>query len=156
MKEKKGVSPLIATVLLVGLVVLIAMIIFFWYGNYLKDILDKQGVGLESSCMQDVEIYLSPDISCSLVEGNSEITFYVENIGDIELRGINVVYSSGSIAGAVLKSQVIYQAVGTYMKSNLGQNFDGLEVDLEFIPIIGSGSTSKHCENNVQYATINC
>ena len=67
-----------------------------------------------------------------------------------------MVYSSGSSAGAVLKSQVIYQAVGTYMKSNLGQDFTDLEVDLEFIPIIGSGSTSKHCEKNVQYATINC
>tara|TARA_Y100000310_G_scaffold80769_1_gene77442 strand:- start:36 stop:509 length:474 start_codon:yes stop_codon:yes gene_type:complete len=155
MEEKKGVSPLIATVLLIGLVVMIAMIIFFWYGNYLKDVLDKQGVSLETSCTSDVEIYISSDIGCSLSGENSVVTFYVENVGSVELRGLNVVYSSSSSAGAVLKSQIINQAVGTYMQVDLGQNLAGA-VDLEIVPIIGSGSTSKHCENSAQYATVNC
>jgi len=155
MKEKKGISPLIATVLLVGLVVLIAMIVFFWYGNYLEDIFEKQGIDLKSSCVQDVEIALG-DINCNFNAGNSIVTFYLENLGSVELRGSNIVYSSGTETGSILKSEVINQAVKTYLEANLGHNFSGNNVSLEVTPIIGIGATNEHCENAVQYVTIAC
>ena len=39
--NKKGISPLIATVLLVAFVILIAVLIWFWWDNVIKDQISK-------------------------------------------------------------------------------------------------------------------
>jgi len=157
MEEKKGVSPLIATVLLIGLVVVIAMIIFFWYGNYLEDVLEKQGIDLESSCAQDVEIYLpSDEIECVLSGENSVVNLYIENVGNTEIKGLNVIYSSDTLFDSVLKSQIVHQAVGTYIQVNLGQDITGQSLDLEIVPIVGSSTSTRHCENVAEYVSLFC
>ena len=45
--KKKGISPLIATVLLIGFVVIIAASVYFWYDNVLKGEMEKRGAQSE-------------------------------------------------------------------------------------------------------------
>ena len=157
MMGKKGVSPLIATVLLVGLVIMVALIIFFWYGNYLSEFLEKQGIALEESCSQDVEFYLSSDVSCNIgIDQVSVIRFGVENIGDAELGGFNIIYSSKNNAGAIPKSYILRPAVSTYIEVDLTQDFTGEVFELEIVPLIRLGDKTKYCNNVAQYATIEC
>ena len=59
MKDRRGVSPLVATVLLVALVIIIAILIWLWYGKFIEDIQNKQQLDLEMACVQDVEFVLS-------------------------------------------------------------------------------------------------
>jgi len=39
--NKKGISPLIATILLIALVIAIALIVWFWYAEFLKQEIEK-------------------------------------------------------------------------------------------------------------------
>ena len=50
LSEKKGISPVVATVLLITLVVVIALIIFLWLGNIIEDKGTKLGKNVELVC----------------------------------------------------------------------------------------------------------
>ncbi|MBT4630788.1 hypothetical protein HOC06_01015, partial [Candidatus Woesearchaeota archaeon] len=39
--KKRGVSPLVATVILVAIVIIIALLLWFWYNNFLEEQRDK-------------------------------------------------------------------------------------------------------------------
>lgn len=56
--KKRGISPLIATVLLVGIAVAAAAMVFLWSQHFTKDIQEKQGAIAEQrlSCATDVTI----------------------------------------------------------------------------------------------------
>ncbi len=149
MKEKKGVSPLIATVILVGIVVLIAILIWFWYGKYLEDVLEKQKVDLEASCVQDVEFSVY-DFSC---DSEKRISFRLENKGDINIRGVQVVYSTELTGGSIWESSAVNQAVISALQVDLPDNVTA-PISLEITPNIGTSQRNKFCDNVVQYATI--
>lgn len=142
MKNRRGVSPLIATVLLVALVIIIAILIWLWYGKFIEDIQNKQQLDLEMACAQDVEFVLS-DLQC--VDG--AISFYAENTGGIDLRGFRIAYS-GSVNGAEDVERIIRQGTGAVVSlENVGE-LSGLEI--EMIPIIGVGSQNKVCDALLQ------
>ena len=54
--NEKGLSPLIATVLLIGFAIAIAILIWFWYGNFLKNQAEKEKSLTEGklACSQEV------------------------------------------------------------------------------------------------------
>ena len=47
MKEKKGVSPIISTVLLIVIVIILAIIILLWSRGFVKEIITKEIAGNE-------------------------------------------------------------------------------------------------------------
>ncbi len=148
MKSRRGVSPLVATVLLVALVVIIAVLIWMWYGKFIEDIQNKQQLDLELACAQDVEYVLS-DVQCTDVSGGT-ISFYAENTGSIDLRGFKIAYS-GTDSGAEDARIIIEQGTGsTVSLSDVGAS-SGL--DIEIVPIIGIGSQTKVCDAMLQAAS---
>ena len=48
--KKKGVSPIIATVLLIFIVIVIALIIFFWLRGFIKEPVTKFDKNIQLSC----------------------------------------------------------------------------------------------------------
>ncbi len=50
MKKKRGVSPVIATVLLISIVVILALIIFLWARSFVGEKLQKFDSAIEYSC----------------------------------------------------------------------------------------------------------
>lgn len=157
-KNKKGISPLIATVLLVGLVVIVAILIYLWYGKYLEDVLEKQKLDLEIACAQDVEFVLSfDDNSCSFDNINYVINFYAENTGRIDIRGFKVSYSATGVGGSLNTAGGVNRAAGDTMSIEIdGEDLSGKTLELDIIPIIGFGSEVKNCDSMMQHATIVC
>lgn len=92
-KPKRGVSPVIATVLLITMVVVIALIIFLWFRNMNKEVITKfGGTNVEIVC-QDVKIEAS-------YAGGS---LYILNNGNVPIYSIEVTsYSPGSHSTADL------------------------------------------------------
>ena len=148
MKNKKGVSPLVATVLLVALVIIIAILIWLWSGKFIEDIQNKQQIDLELACAQDVQFVLSNVQCVSLNDGT--ISFYAENTGSIDLRGFKIAYS-GAEDGAEDVEIIIEQGTGSTVSSDEVGAYSGL--DLEIIPIIGIGSQNKVCDSMLQAAS---
>ncbi len=55
--KKKGISPLVATVLLIGLVIAIALLIILWGKNYIEELAEKRGILAEKQQQcQNVDI----------------------------------------------------------------------------------------------------
>jgi len=157
LKNKKGISPLIATVLLVGLVVVVAFLIYLWYGKYLEDVLEKQKLDLETACAQDVEFVLSFAGDSCLFNENYFISFHAENTGRINIRGFKVSYSATGVGGSLNTAGGVSQAAGDTLSIEIiGEDLSGKTIELDIIPIIGFGSEIKNCDSMMQHATIVC
>jgi len=77
--EKRGLSPVIATILLVALAVILAVIIFLWAKNFLEETITKNERKIEQSCEEVVfkaEAY------------NNRL--YVENTGTVPIYRVEV------------------------------------------------------------------
>jgi flagellin-like protein len=87
--ERKGVSPVIATVILIAIVVVLAAIIFLWARGFVSEKIVKDGRAVELSC---------GDINFEAGVFNSGTTKELDviNRGNIPLYGVDVkVISTG-------------------------------------------------------------
>jgi flagellin-like protein len=111
MQKKKGVSPLIGAVLLIGFTMLVAGIITFWISGFTKSTTEKIGGGGETlvKCsFGGVSIY---DVIWD--SGSNELRVSIANIGTVDFTDVNVVVdisgqtsqtSSGSLRSADIKT----------------------------------------------------
>ncbi len=91
-KRGKGVSPLIATVLLIGFSVIIAVAVWMWYGNVVQGQFMKQGAisAINQACLTDIELQV---ISAS--KGTDTIDIEIKNTGNKIFNGIRVLVNGG-------------------------------------------------------------
>jgi FlaG/FlaF family flagellin (archaellin) len=87
MKRGKGLSPVVATTLLVAMVVIIALIIFFWFRGMTEETITKfDGENVKMVCN---DVYFEASYS-----GN---TLYVSNSGNVPIFDMEMrVYGDGS------------------------------------------------------------
>lgn len=83
-KRKKGVSPTIATVLLIGMVVVISLIIFLWFKGLTKEAVVKFDKNVELVC-DEVKFQAS----------YSEGSLAISNIGNVPVYEMKVLFSNG-------------------------------------------------------------
>ncbi len=82
MKKRRGVSPVIATILLIALTIIIGLIVFQWMKGFTKEAVTKfEGQNIELVC-DDVQI----DASYSL----STETLTISNLGNVPISNFNV------------------------------------------------------------------
>ena len=74
-RGKKGISPLIATVLLIGFVIAVAVIVMTWGKGFVKERAEKEGALSQAQ------------LQCNQVEIEIDDNFYITNIGSIEIGG---------------------------------------------------------------------
>jgi len=79
--KKKGISPVVATTLLIAIVVIIALIIFLWFRNVVGDYGEKFGKNIELVCE---EVMLGASYSDSVG------MLYVTNDGYIPIFKLNL------------------------------------------------------------------
>lgn len=74
--KKRGISPLIATVLLIGFVVAAAAVVMLWTRGFVGELQEKKGAQSSArlSCATDVEIGVR-----DLTFGSGQMTVVVEN-----------------------------------------------------------------------------
>jgi len=77
--SKKGLSPIIATVLLVALVLVLASIIYLWARAFIPETIEKDGSTIENSC---------PDVAFGASYSISTKKLTIQNNGNIPIYGI--------------------------------------------------------------------
>ena len=131
--EKKGVSPVIATVLLIGIVIALALIVFIWMSTFLGETITKfDGQNIELVC-NDVQIQAS-------VSGSQ---LSVSNIGNVPIYDIRV--KSSSAAGFSTENARKTSDDWPKYGLNPGSTFLGsmsLAGDVSIIPILLGNSDS--------------
>jgi flagellin-like protein len=132
--DKRGLSPVIATVLLVSLAVVLAMIIFLWARSVVSERIEKFGEPAENAC-DDVLF------DAEIVSGaNGGI--YVENRGSVPIYALKVLKKG---FGSVEEIQELNEDYGTIggetTSASLPSGIDSGE-DVVLIPIV-LGETSN-------------
>ena len=141
-KGKKGISPLIATVLLVGFVVVIASLIFFWGKSYIMETAQKEG---ELSKFK----MLCNDVNFDVVNfDGSELE--LENKGSVDLVGFKLRAENLDTIDIkkILKS---YEQDRFTIPNGVGNEFD-------LIPLLqpeGKGAPLVPCSNKIKKINTN-
>lgn len=78
-KRKRGISPVIATVLLIALVIVIFLIVFLWFRGTLKPAVLKFGENIELACEK---VSFSADYSGGKLD--------LSNNGDVPISGVKI------------------------------------------------------------------
>ncbi|MBS3099459.1 type IV pilin N-terminal domain-containing protein [Candidatus Pacearchaeota archaeon] len=79
MQKKRGLSPVIASVLLVGITIILAAIVFFYSRQFIGEVIEKDDRNIELLC-EDV----------SFISESYGGKIYIENKGSVPLYGIEV------------------------------------------------------------------
>jgi len=127
--SRKGVSPVIATVILIAIVIILGAIIFIWARGFLSESAVKGDRVVESSC-EDVKFEVQLVASASECSNGPAVD--VNNIGNIPIYGIKVLEiqpGTGSIdavdaafaSGTVKVGQTSYACLTTSL--DLGDKF---------------------------------
>jgi flagellin-like protein len=155
--NKKGVSPLIASVLLVGIVIVIAFLVFWWYGDYVADNLDKSDISADQACLQDVGFRIT-NVDClqDSDDTNKIVYFDLENNGDIDLSAFKVSID-GNLANDVKSiSQEVRQGVTSKLSFEYNMEDIGDDLSADIIPLIWAGGITKYCTDKTQTINIVC
>lgn len=143
MKNKRGLSPVIATVLLIAIVLVIALMVFLWFRSFAREAVVKFDQNVEIVCERVVF-----DADYSEIFG-LEIT----NNGNIPIEDFQIkIYSSGGYDTEVLSEDYEgYDAIGeTRVRQGKTETFDinvGEASKIIIIPILRG--TSDSGEKNV-------
>ena len=142
-KDKKAVSPLIATVLLIVVAIALFVIIFLWLRGFQKEALTKQGTPIELMCTEiNFDVVLSVN------------SLQITNLGDVPIQKAKIykIYSG---------STSFFKDEGPIMQAeSLTTNLEPLNCQsIKIIPVLlgttTSGNQEEHiCEN--QAKTISC
>jgi FlaG/FlaF family flagellin (archaellin) len=140
-REKTGLSPVIATVLLISIVVVIGLIIFLWARGFVKEEGMKFGSNIKLAC-ENVEFkasYDSPEIS-------------IVNDGNVPIYQIKLKISSdGGFHTEELKPENGIKQGGTYSEDvDLGDATKVLAIPV-LLGTSGSGQKIYTCEERYGY-----
>jgi flagellin-like protein len=104
MLKKKGLSPVIATTLLIVLVIILAAILWVWIRSFIGEKVIKDGQAIENFCDK---IQFNADV---YLEGNT-LKVDIENQGNVPLYGVEIkkqsLASLRTIGDAIPSSQSI-------------------------------------------------
>ncbi len=154
--NKRGISPLIATVLIIGFTVALAAVIMVWGQGFIKDMQAKteSGAAVQLVCAQDVTIDLS---QACLDSTTDQLRITVKNNGNKDIKKLTVrAYESASLIGssdvlAVAPATVALPAFGveTIDIEAAKLTDDGLTLanlrQAEVIPIVEIGGKEVSC-----------
>jgi len=150
--KKRGVSPVIATVLLIAVVVILAIIIFLWASGFVGERAEKFGSAVELSCD-------NTNFEVGLVEYGCDPNYQLDilNKGNVPLYGF-VVKEKGS-ADVKVKTSVDKQTITTGSSAQFC--LDGVstfdETEAVVIPVIlgqtESGKVKHTCGDQFGVAT---
>jgi flagellin-like protein len=115
MSKKRGLSPVIATVLLIAIVIVIGLIIFIWARGFIKESGTKLGKSANQNC-EEINIEASLDGTTLSITNRGQIPIYKINLqktsaGSTDVETINEKIAPGG--------STAYELGGTYQKVNI-------------------------------------
>ncbi|MEW6063096.1 MAG: archaellin/type IV pilin N-terminal domain-containing protein [Nanoarchaeota archaeon] len=149
---KRGVSPLIATVLLIGFTIAIGVIVYLWYGNIVKEQAEKQSAlsEIRSDCATGIAI--SVNDAC-LSSGNI-LKVTVRNEKNLLIHGIRV-----RLNGDISELKTEKEALNGLEEKQIDVRYNdevGTINNIEVMPLIVRQGVAGTCsEQLVKYDTSN-
>ncbi len=151
--KKRGISPVIATTLLIAIVVVIALILFLWFRNVVGDYGEKFGKNIELVC-EDVVLgadysggylYLSNDGNVPVFKVNLKI----EEAGGYSLVDLANLVGSDSWPKTGLKQGEVYSG---YIGDEIG-NPDEIKVIPVLLGLSSEGGKKTYtCDESYGYS----
>jgi len=149
--NKKGISPLIATVLIIGFTVALAAVIMVWGQGFIKGMQEKTeaGADVQLVCAQDVNARIS-----NVCEDGRSLRITVQNDGSKELTNLTLrLYKSESEISSLTLGGVSSFGVKTFSLGKeltddapLPSGVAASEVrQVEGIPIVSISGKSTPC-----------
>lgn len=122
--KKRGLSPVVATVLLIALILVLAAIIFLWTRGFVKESVEKNGLKAEEACnLVRFDAYYDP----------LQSKLSIVNEGNVAIRGFEIKQVTGGDS----------ERVPFYLPVNAGGTIPPIGVELgkdldsiQFFPII--------------------
>jgi len=143
--KKRGLSPVIATVILISIALILAIIIFLWARGFVSEKTQKFGSPIEFACEDvnfDAEVFLDSGI----------LTIDVVNRGDVPLYGIELRKGGfGSVDVETSEKTLANGDTGSYEFQ-----YSDSEGEVTIVPIIigESGDTKKAYTCDEKYGLI--
>jgi flagellin-like protein len=132
---RKGISPLVAAVLLIAATMGIATILTYWASTFIKSSLPPVANQSYSPCLYaDFNIHSCSYTNSTPTKGN--VTIILRNLMDVELRNLTatVFYPDGSIKTYDLQPDNV-------LPKNIFKGFSIVNVDLPYTKIV----ITTHC-----------
>lgn len=111
--KKKGVSPVIATVLLVAVVVIIATIIFLWAQSFLAEKAQKGDRAVEISCGEvqfDSKIIVDATNCQNSNGGKSALD--IDNTGNVPIYGLKIMEWDDTLGSVIVDESSAQGTIG--------------------------------------------
>lgn len=139
--NKRGLSPAIATALLISLALILAALIFIWASSLLKEKNQKFGEPIENAC-EDIN-FAAESYSCEL---------YVVNRGKVPIQGFEMKKkTSGSLESVGIFEYTKALIEGEDNKFNLQSSKKIENIDYTLTPIIygkqNGQRTAHYCDS---------
>ena len=143
MKNKKGISPLISTVLIVGFTIVLAVLVISWINQTVNNTTDNTDcqVEAESLCLGVVG-----DLEMS----NTGTAFTISNLGSTNLTEVKIVQSDA--AGATVGA-IDTLALNGFTSNSTSITLDALTVMVKAIIVFDNGECVADC-SAVEYTRI--
>ncbi|MCX6748192.1 MAG: hypothetical protein NT076_01160 [Candidatus Pacearchaeota archaeon] len=133
--NKKAISPVIATVLLIAIVVVLAVIILLWARGFISESVIKEGENIKYAC-DKVSLDAEYDGSVLDVVNSGNIAVYQLKVMGVNQGAKETVDAEGGLG------------IGQTASYDIPTEYDSLEI---YPVLLGEGSTSKKssiCENS--------
>ncbi len=146
--SKKGVSPLIATILLIAFAVALGSVVINWGLNI--------NLGKSVDRCKDVEIKIrnidSSEVCYGGIGGNGYINFIIDNTGSADLNGLTIWIIGDKDTKLVDLDDIIIKKNTLYDKADKEVSYDfskfGSIKEVQFIPKVESEKKTEICTNN--------
>lgn len=136
--NKKAISPLIATVLLIGFTVIIAVAVWMWYGSIIREQMEKEGAlnEIKTDCTTQISLMV---LSAQNING---AVLEIKNDGTALFNGIRIITQSDG------KSLVEKESFSPGEQKSL--TFQGITGKIDIMPmIVRQGVTGTCAEKKV-------
>jgi flagellin-like protein len=128
MQKLKGISPLVAAVLLIAITMTIAGGVAYWVTQFVQ----KSGDTFQSNATSFTDCGLANVAvrSCVYDVNNTRMTIIVDNIGRIDLSGLaaQVIYSNGSISSYTLNGSIPTNRLQSYILSSVSSDYTSVAI----------------------------
>ncbi len=155
---KKGISPLIATVMLVAVVIVLAFLVFWWYGEYIEENLQKSEITAEQACLNDVSMRINEPgcLENATATGDKVVYFNVENNGDIKLYAFKANVDGNIDTTFVTVPQSVDQSVESKLSFVIDTTTIGTDLEITITPMVKAGGATKYCTDKAKAIVVDC
>ena len=157
MRKKKGISPLIATILLVGIVIVIAIIVWLWYNDVLTEYTQKtaEKSAAELACAQEVEIKVG-GVNCI---GGNGVVFDIENTGSTHVDSFKLRLMDTNDDFIKVKDLAVVLPTANVEQVGFEKDLEGITEtigSMEVIPMVVRSGKSADCLEKAILTEITC